>query len=252
MPALKHAVTLAQAFAVIKDPGIRNVLLAGPPGVGKTTFGFAVADLLKQPPYKIQYHAEISPPELIGYYVPDGDKFRWEQGPVDLAYTNNGILIHDEIVLASGPAKTFLLGVLDSGRGGQVTSVGKTFTPGPKLKNIATMNGWPYEGAIDDALLDRMDAVFIITAPGPKQLDLLEPDLRELCEDAYASAKDPMLGPKITFRMLMSLQKLRKLLSLDQAILSACHGNLTLAGSLLKVLAMNTTVDEINHTEDDN
>lgn len=250
MPALTPSVTLAQAFSVVKNPGIRNVLLAGPPGVGKTTFAFQVADLLKQPAYKVQYHAELSPAELVGYFVPDENKFRWESGPLDLAYLNGGVLIHDEIVMASGPCKTFLYGAFDNGRGGEITSVGRTFKPHAKMKNIATMNGWPYDGALEEALLDRLDAVFIITTPGTKQLATLDPDLAEICEDCYATAPDPMLGPSITFRMLASFQKLRKLLPIDQAALSSCKGNLKLAGAFLEVLAMGDGGDTAGLTDD--
>lgn len=251
MAVLIQNATLAQAFKVISDPEIRNCLVAGPPGVGKTTWGFMVADLLKQPAYKIQYHAESSPAEAIGFYVPDEKKFRWESGPVDLAYANGGVLIHDEIVEASGPMKTFLYGVLDNGRGGEITYVGRTFKPHAKMKNIATMNGWPYEGAIPEALLDRFDATFIITKPGPKQFASLDPDLAEICEDCYDTAKDPMAGPAITFRMLQSFQKLRKLLPLEQAVLSACHGNSVLAGSFLEVMALTDDGDTAGLTDEE-
>lgn len=244
MAVLIPSVTLVQAFKVVRDSAIRNVLLAGPPGVGKTTFAFQVADLLKRPPYKIQYHAEATPAELFGYYVPDDKSFRWESGPLDLAYTNGGILIHDEIVEASGPCKTFLYGALDNGRGGEITYVGRSFKPDSKMKNIATMNGWPYEGGLPEALLDRFDAVFTVFKPGEKQLSTLDPDLREICEDCYDTAKDPMLGPNITFRMLQSLQTLRRLLPIEQAVLSACKGNTELAGSFLEVLALSGQSDD--------
>ena len=244
-------VTLKDAFKVIKHPKIRNLLLAGPPGVGKTTFAFQVADLLKQPPYKVQYHAEATPSELFGMYVPEENSFRWESGPLDLAYTQGGILIHDEIVEASGPCKTFLYGALDNGRGGEIAYVGRSFKPDPKMKNIATMNGWPYEGGLPEALLDRFDAVFIITKPGSKQLATLDPDLREVCEDCYDTAPDPMLGPVITFRMLQSLQTLRLMLPLEQAVLSACKGNQRIAGIFLEALAMRTNDDDDGLVDDD-
>ena len=246
------SVSLRQAASVVRDPSIRNVLLAGPPGVGKTTFCFMMADLLKQPAYKVQNHSEATPSEMFGMHVPDGKSFRWEPGPLDLAYTNNGILILDEIVEASGPCKTFLYGALDTGRGGEISYVGKTFRPGDKYKCFATMNGWPADGSLPEALLDRFDATFIITKPGEKQLELLEEDLREFCEDAYDGiaedpSKDIMDGPIFTFRMLRSLQNLRRLLPLEQAVLAACRGDQETAGSFLEIFALNDTgLDTLN------
>lgn len=236
--------TLKDVYKVVRSGKFRNILMAGPPGVGKTTCAFLLADLMKRPPYKVQYHAEATPSELFGMYVPDGNKFRWEPGPLDLAYQNGGVLIHDEIVEASGPCKTFLYGALDNGRGGEISYVGRSFKPEPGMLNIATMNGWPYEGAIPEALLDRFEATFIITRPGPAQLKTLEPDLAEICEDSYDGAKDPMMGPAITYRILRSFQHLRQVLTLEQAALSACHGNMTLAGAFLEALAMSGDGDD--------
>lgn len=238
MLALIKNATLTDAATAFKSPKIRHILLAGPPGVGKTTFAFQVAKQAKQPAWKAQLHPESTPSEIYGFYVPAKQGFDWEPGPLDLAYTNGGVLILDEIVEASGPVKVALYGVLDKGVGGAMTYVGRTFTPHPKYKVIATMNGVPYEGGLPDALLDRFDATFLITKPGPEQLKMLESDLQELCIDAYETAKDPIMGPDISFRMLESLQALRAILPLEVAVMSACHGNDKLAGSLLEALAL--------------
>jgi hypothetical protein len=119
------------------------------------------------------------------------------------------------------------------------------------MMNLCTMNGWPYEGGLPNALLDRMDATFIITAPSDKQLATLEPDLRRLCEIGYANSPDPMLGPGITFRMYRALQNLREVLPLEKAVLSACHGNIEQAGSFLEVLALSGDGDDGLEDDDD-
>ena len=49
MTDLIKSATLVDAYKAAKAPGIRNLLLAGPPGVGKTTFSFETARLFKQP-----------------------------------------------------------------------------------------------------------------------------------------------------------------------------------------------------------
>ena len=127
MPGIIREATLKDAYIAATTPGIRHILLAGPPGVGKTTFPFELAKLLKRPAFKWQLHAESTPSEGYGMHVPDETSFRWEPGPIDMAYSQGGVLILDEIVEASGPVKTALYGPLDAGKGGIITYVGRTF-----------------------------------------------------------------------------------------------------------------------------
>lgn len=244
-------VSAKDGFGLVKSGKFRNFLLAGPPGVGKTTWAFMVADLLKKQAWKIQHHAEYSVPEMIGMWVPEKTSFRWEPGPLDLAYNSGGVLIHDEIIEASGPVKTFLIGVFDNGRGGKISYVGRDFVPQPGMINIATMNGWPYEGALHPALLDRIDATIIVLQPGPKQYALLEPDLREMCQDSYEKARDPMIGPPLTFRIFMAYQSLRKYLPVEQAAFAAVHGNEKLAHAFCEALALGSTDDDLDDDLDD-
>lgn len=238
MPVSVKSVTYRTAAKAAADPDIRSIMVAGPPGVGKTTFCFLMAEYLKQPAWKFQCHAESTPSEAFGMYVPKEAGFEWMPGPLDLAYSKGGILILDEIVEASGPVKTALYGALDDGRGGEISYVGRKFIPGKTYKCFATMNGWPFEGGLPEALLDRFDATFIITQPSEQQLELLDPDLLELCLDSYLGARDPMIGPDLTYRMWRAVQKLRAVLPIDQACLSACHGNEKLAGLVLEAIAL--------------
>lgn len=216
-----------------------QVGLAGPPGVGKTYRAFLAGKRLKQKRIeKLQFHAEYSPAEAMGMYVPAGTKFAWEPGPVDLCYREGGLLILDEIAEASGPMKTYLLGLLDRGPGGTISYVGRTFRQAAGYHVIATMNGYPDQGYLPEALLDRFDAWFLMYTPSPEQMALLDPDLRELCAFAYAEASDPMVGPPITFRMFMGYQKMRKILPNQQALLAAVYGNKQLAQNLREIMIL--------------
>jgi hypothetical protein len=183
-------------------------------------------------------------------YVPDERKFRWEPGPIDICY-QGGILILDELVEASGPVKTFLYGAIDKGPGGTISYVGRTFVQSDDYQVVATMNEYPDSGGLPEPLLDRFDAWFVMTEPSPPLYRLLEPDLRAICRDSYQTAKDPMLGPPITFRMLLSLQRLRKIptFSLEQAVFAACYSNRTLAASLHEILLLSDG-DEAEDEED--
>lgn len=230
-----------QIRAALADPYIQ-VGLYGPPGVGKTydLFKWANVTPSKTKRYvgKVQFHSEIAPAEVMGMYVPDGDKFRWEPGPGDLAYSKGGLLILDEIDQASGPMKSYLMGMLDRGPGGTISYVGRTFEQAPGYQAVATMNDKPDDGVLPEALLDRFDAWFMVTQPGEEQLQVLDYDLRQICTDSYETAKDPLKGPAITFRLLMGFQKLRKIMPLEQAALGACKNNSKLARSIIEALQL--------------
>lgn len=231
--------TWEQIIAVMSIPEMR-IGLAGPPGIGKTAGAFDTAKRLGRRAEKVQCHSELAPSEALGMHVPDENSFRWEMGPIDVCYSSGGILILDEIVEASGPVKTFLYGALDRGPGGTISYVGKTFRQRPGYGVIATTNEYPDMGGLPTALLDRFDAWFVVVEPAPSLLQMLEPDLRQICRDSYKTARDPMAGPSITFRMLLSLQRLRVIpvLTREQAVFSACYSNKTLAASLFEILQM--------------
>lgn len=261
MPDLIKNATWPEIRKVLQDPTIQ-VGLFGPPGVGKTFALFEMAKsatastahrkngktrIMPMPQRyvgKVQFHSELAPAEVMGMHVPDGDKFRWEPGPGDLAYSQGGLLILDEIDQASGPMKTYLLGLLDRGPGGTISYVGRTFEQAPGYQAVATMNDVPDQGALPEAVLDRFDCWFHVAQPSDEQLRLLDPDLREICADAYLTARDPLRGPDLTFRILFGFQKLRRIMPLEQAALGACYNNKILAGSFLEVLALSDADDD--------
>lgn len=236
--------------ATLADPSLQ-VGVAGPPGVAKTHNTMMCRMLstnkaLAKITHKVQSHSELSPAEILGMYVPIDATFDWMPGPIDICYSQGGLLVIDEIIEASGPVKTFLYGALDRGPGGTISYAGRVFEQQPGYQVVATMNGWPDQGGLPPALLDRFDAWFIVTQPSDEQLALLEPDLRDICRDSYDPdvVEDEMAGPDITFRMLMGLQKLRKIMPLEMAVLSSCRGNKILAQSLYEVLQLTDSEED--------
>lgn len=247
MTNLIETPTFAELVALLSDPDI-TVGLAGPPGVGKTSLAFAIGKRLKKKYVgKVQFHSELSPNEIMGYPMP-GAESQWFAGPGDLAYSKGGLLIMDEIDKASGPCKTYLLGLLDKGPGGTISYPGRTFVQQKGYQVIATMNENPRDGVLPEAVLDRFDAWVFLFKPYDKLLQLLEPGLRELCVKMYDAATDPMMGPTFTFRMFLAFQKLREYLPIDKALLSACYGDQEQARSLLEVFSLQ---DDNEYDEDD-
>jgi AAA ATPase containing von Willebrand factor type A (vWA) domain len=179
-------------------------------------------------------------------YVPVDGGFDWMPGPIDICYSKGGLLVIDEIIEASGPVKTFLYGAMDRGPGGTISYAGRVFEQSEGYQVVATMNGWPDQGGLPPALLDRFDAWFIVTQPSEEQLALLEPDLREMCRLSYDPevVEDEMAGPDVTFRMLLGLQKLRKIMPIEMAVLAACRGNKVLAQSFYDVLQITDDEEE--------
>jgi hypothetical protein len=66
----------------------------------------------------------------------------------------------------------------------------------------------------------------------------------------YEGAKDSMQGPELTFRMFLGLQKLRKRVDMETAVLAACYGDKTLAHSLLEILALQDEPEEDDDEDD--
>lgn len=248
-PDMIRSASREQVRIALQDPSLQ-IGLAGPPGIAKTWECFEAPVLrvekgktkLVRPKRveKLQFHSEYSPAEAMGMYVPAGDSFRWESGPVDLCYSEGGRIILDEINEASGPMKTYLYGLLDRGPGGTISYVGRTFVQQPGYQVVATQNGYPDQGDLPAALLDRFDAWFLLFEPSEEQYQLLEPDVQSLCRLAYEGASDPMEGPEVTFRMLFSFQKLRKVVPYEDALLGATYGNKQLAYNIHELLRMET------------
>lgn len=183
-----------------------RTLLYGPPGTGKTTIGFAGG----ANPLIISLHDETTVAELIGHFVPVGDRFIWLDGPGLAAWRQGRRLILDEIDLASGGVLSVCRGLLndpstaamsipDKSMAGMseeaiaelILSGGglETVTPAPGFSCLATMNGVPED--LDEPLLERFDAKYEIKSPHPDAVRALPEDLRGAARKTVA-----LTGPR--------------------------------------------------------
>lgn len=222
------------------QPHVSRTLLYGPPGTGKTTLGFADGKEV----YYVPLHEETSPSELIGHFVPVGDRFVWFDGPVLMAWAKGARLILDEIDQAGGSTMSILRAILndpevarltlpdpslaglDNDTMAEVIAAGdglRTVTPQPGFQVIATMNGDPQD--LDAPLLDRFEAVFHVKETNPEAIKALPEDLRE-------SAKRTAVGDderRIGLRRWKAFAQLREKVSEEvagRAVFGPRHGDI--------------------------
>ena len=189
-----------------------KVLLWGLPGTQKTTI--AIQSAGNREVFSITLHSESSVSELIGHWVPQGDKFTWHYGPASLAWMQGGMLILNEIGEASGAVMTLLHAILDDHSVARLTLPNnETIFPKEGFKVVATTNLSPEE--LPPPLLDRFQARIALNEPSEEALSSLPKEIREILRNFYKSGE-----PHLTFRETVSLLKISDILggSLEKAL----------------------------------
>jgi DNA polymerase III delta prime subunit len=220
-------------------PHVSRILLYGPPGTGKTTLGFSD----DKETFYVPLHEETSPAELLGHFVPAGNRFVWFDGPVLMAWTRGARLILDELDQAGGSVMSVLrailndpeiarltlpdpsLAELDDDTLGAVIAAGegfRTVNPAEGFQVIATMNGDPSD--LDAPLLDRFEATFYVGETNPEAIATLPEDLREA---ANRTASDDM-ARRIGLRRWKAFASLREHVgeaTAARAVFGSRHGD---------------------------
>lgn len=181
-----------------------RILLYGPPGTGKTTAGCRAGD--PSTLYKVTLHEEMPAAELQGFFMPDGDRFKWHDGLAVRAWRDGARLVLDEVDRASGDALTMLYAILDDPEVAALSlPTGETVYPRTGFKVVATMNGRPED--LPDALRDRFEVSIEINEANPKAIEALPEDIRRVAESTVAN-EDP--NRRASVRNWKSFASLRK------------------------------------------
>lgn len=173
-----------------------HLLLEDLPGMGKTTFSHALAQLTGMHYQRIQFTSDLLPSDLLGVSIFDADQklFNFHRGPLF-----SQLILADEINRATPKTQSALLEAMQER---QVTTDGRTEVLPTPFFVIATQNPSYYIGtySLPESQLDRFLMRLVIGYPSYDAERIL------LKSPSFNSALTT-LKPVITPEQLLELQK---------------------------------------------
>ncbi len=178
-----------------------NVLLAGPPGTGKTTWGMN----LHPEAISITFTPEMSSAEVRGMFVPKGGEFEFLLGVGSTAWEKGVPLVINEIDRVSPDVETLLHNLMDDPEIAKMTLPGgRIILPKDGFRVIGTMNQ-RFE-ILPAALRDRFRGQeVLVDMPHPSLLrkfdaqiqNIIKNRLIQQAEQGQFSMYDPLASPRV-------------------------------------------------------
>jgi nitric oxide reductase NorQ protein/cobaltochelatase CobS len=205
-----------------------NVVLKGPPGVGKSFLAQYLAAQTNRPLYRVTLSETTYREDLLGYVhlvtAASGDSVTtWVDGPLTRAVREGALLLLDEINAADSNTVAALNAVMEQHETRSLTipQTGEVIDPHEQFRVIATANpGYQGTYELNDAFEDRFRHVKLDYLPPELEVELVfdrtdldrsrRPDVEQLVSFAgrlRQAYRDGELTTPITTRELVRIAK---------------------------------------------
>ncbi|MEZ3118133.1 AAA family ATPase [Halobaculum sp. MBLA0147] len=205
-----------------------NVLLKGPPGVGKSFLTRYLCAMTNRPLYRVTLSETTYREDLVGHLhlvsSESGETItEWVDGPLTRAVREGAVLLLDEINAADANTVAALNAVMEqrATRSLTIPQTGEQITPHDQFRVVATSNpGYQGTYELNDAFEDRFRHVELSYLPEAVEVELLfdrtdldrgrESDVRDLVSfagrlrEAYV---DGELSTPVTTRELVRIAR---------------------------------------------
>lgn len=217
---MTEKLTLSQILdEVALQNDLHAILLTGPHGTGKTSWGQKLGELKGLPVYQFTFNKNTSLADLLGFWQVKNGTFEYFGGPIYRAFkeVDGAVLVLNEIDDAiNGECEPILMSILDDPEVRRVYAGSGEVLTSQKVFVVATMNSRP--DALRPALRDRFEVEIEVMAPSEEMYNSLPSDLGKFCRNWYAKStrEDAMYEdavdtkPFYSFRRFKAYGKLRK------------------------------------------
>jgi len=158
-----------------------NVVLKGPPGVGKSFLARYICAQTNRPLYRVTFSETTYREDLLGHlHLVSSDNgetvTEWIDGPLTRAVREGGVILFDEINAADANTVAALNAVMEQRATRSLTlpQTGEQLTPHEEFRVIATANpGYQGTYELNDAFEDRFRHVKLDYLPESVEVDLI-------------------------------------------------------------------------------